>query len=53
MNGHDPCLPEADGSSGEPESYPMGFKVAVGLTAAYLLWRFVQGVLWLISRLFV
>lgn len=52
MNRDDPYLPEADGSPEEKESYPIGFKVAVGLTAIYLLWRLAQGVLWLISRAF-
>lgn len=52
MKGQDPCLPEADGPPEEAGSYPIGFKIAVGLTAVYLLWRLVQGVLWLISRVF-
>lgn len=52
MNPDGPYLPEADGSPDDKESYPIGFKVAVGLTAIYLLWRLAQGVLWLISRAF-
>ena len=52
MNRDDPCLPEADGPIDDKLSYPIGFKIAVGLTAIYLLWRLVQGVLWLISEVF-
>lgn len=53
MNPQDSYLPETDGpiEAREKESYPIGFKVAVGLTAIYLLYRLGQGVLWLISRL--
>ena len=51
MNEEESFLPEADGPPQEEESYPIGFKIAVGLTAAYLLWRLAQGVLWLFSRL--
>ena len=52
MSEQDSFLPEADGPPQEKESYPVGFKIAVGLTAIYLLWRLVQGVLWLFTRLF-
>lgn len=52
MKGQESFLPEKDGPSQEEESYPLGFKIAVGLTALYLLWRLGQGVLWLISRVF-
>lgn len=52
MNPHDPCLPGRDGPGREKESYPLGFKVAVALTALYLLYRLGQGILWLASRLF-
>lgn len=51
MNRHDPFLPEVDGPTEEEEGYPLGFKIAVGLTALYLLWRLGQGVAWLVSRL--
>ena len=52
MKGQESFLPEQDGPTEEKESYPLGFKIAVGLTAVYLLWRLGQGVLWLISRMF-
>jgi len=50
MNPSGSHLPEQDGSAEPGESYPLGFKVAVGLTALYLLYRFAQGVAWMISR---
>ncbi len=43
-------LPERDGPAENKESYPIGFKVTVGLTALYLLYRLAQGVAWLISQ---
>lgn len=52
MNHGDPYLPERDGRIEERESYPWGFKITIALTALYLLWRLVQGIGWLISRLF-
>lgn len=53
MSGSDSFLPEKDGPIEEKEPYPFGFKIVVALTVLYLLWRLGQGVLWLISRLFV
>lgn len=52
MSQGDSYLPERDGPPEEKESYPLGFKITVALTALYLLWRLVQGVGWLISRAF-
>ena len=52
MSHRDPYLPERDGQTEERESYPWGFKITIALTALYLLWRLVQGMVWLISRLF-
>lgn len=52
MSHGDPCLPERDGRAEERETYPWGFKVTIALTALYLLWRLIQGIGWLISRLF-
>ncbi len=51
MSGQESYLPEADGIPEQTEPYPIGFKVAVGLTAVYLLWRLAQGVTWLLSRI--
>ena len=31
---------------------PLSFKVMVGLAVLYLGWRLVQGVIWLVQRLF-
>ncbi len=50
MKPSDSHLPETDGPVEDSESYPIGFKVAVGLTALYLFYRLVQGVAWLLSR---
>ena len=50
MNTSDPHLPESDGRAEERETYPIGFKITVGLTALYLLYRLGQGVVWLVSR---
>ncbi len=50
MNPPDSHLPETDGPTEDRESYPIGFKVAVGLTALYLFYRLAQGVAWLFSR---
>ena len=52
MNHGDSYLPERDGQTEERESYPWGFKVTIALTGLYLLWRLIQGIGWLISRLF-
>ena len=43
-------LPDRDGPAEEEHSYPIGFKIAVGLTALYLIYRLFQGVAWLIAR---
>lgn len=45
----DPFLPEAD--SPPPEPTPWGFRIVVAAAALYLLWRLVQGVIWLWERL--
>ncbi len=52
MTHGDSYLPETDGPTEAKESYPIGFKVVVTLTAIYLLYRLGQGVLWLIARIF-
>ena len=50
MNPPGSHLPEQDGSAEQKDPYPLGFKVAVGLTALYLLYRFAQGLAWLFSQ---
>lgn len=52
MSHGDSYLPETDGGTEEREPYPWGFKITIALTALYLLWRLIQGLGWLISRLF-
>jgi hypothetical protein len=44
----DPFLPEADSPPDEPT--PWGFRITLVLAALYLLWRLVQGVIWLFDR---
>ncbi|GIU93013.1 MAG: hypothetical protein KatS3mg011_1919 [Acidimicrobiia bacterium] len=44
-----PYLPEED--SPVPEPSPWGFRLGVAVAALYLLWRLVQGVMWLVERL--
>lgn len=52
MSHGDSYLPERDGRIKERESYPWGFRITIALTALYLLWRLIQGMGWLISRVF-
>ena len=52
MSHGDPYLPDTDGHTEKRESYPWGFKITIALTALYLLWRLIQGIGWLVSRLF-
>lgn len=52
MTPPDRHLPDADGpGEAQSESYPLGFTITVALTAAYLLYRLGQGLVWLVSRL--
>lgn len=49
MREDSPFLPDHD----EPpdERAPWSFRLVVALTALYLLWRLVQGVMWVVHRL--
>ena len=48
----DELLPGADGPEDEVEvPTPFSFKLMIVLTVAYLGWRLVQGVVWLVERL--
>ncbi len=44
-----PFLPEDDPADVKT---PWGFRFTIGLTAIYLLYRLIQGVVWLAHRLF-
>ena len=43
-----PFLPDEDASP--EEKAPWSFRLVVVLTALYLLWRLVQGVMWVLHR---
>jgi hypothetical protein len=45
----DPFLPEADSPPDEPT--PWGFRITLAAAALYLLWRLIQGVVWVWGRL--
>lgn len=49
MSEDSPFLPEEDSTAPEPS--PWGFRIALVLTAIYLLYRMGQGIAWLIERL--
>ena len=38
------------GRQGEEAKAPLSFKLMVAMTALYLGWRLVQGIIWLIGR---
>lgn len=46
----DPYLPEED--SPPDDRAPWGFRIMLVLAALYLLWRGIQGVGWVIDRVF-
>ena len=39
------------GSQDEEVKAPLSFKLMIAMTALYLGWRLVQGIMWLIERL--
>jgi hypothetical protein len=49
----DDYLPDADGPGEAPEEVraPFSFKLMIALTIAYLGWRLVQGIIWVVERL--
>jgi hypothetical protein len=48
----DDLLPGADGPDDETDvTTPFSFKLMIVLTVAYLGWRLVQGIVWLVDRL--
>jgi hypothetical protein len=44
----DPHLPERDSEEGEPT--PWGFRIVLALVALYLIYRLIQGIVWVIGR---
>lgn len=51
MPDESPFLPDEEPES-EDLPTPWGFRITLLAVAAYLLWRLVQGVVWLAERLF-
>ena len=49
----DESLPDADKPEEAPEEVraPFRFKLMIALTIAYLGWRLVQGIIWVIEKL--
>lgn len=49
----DEYLPDADKPDEAPDEMraPFSFKLMIALTIAYLGWRLVQGIIWVIERL--
>jgi hypothetical protein len=50
----DDLLPDADGGdleNGADVPTPFSFKLMIVLTVAYLGWRLVQGIIWLVERI--
>jgi hypothetical protein len=49
----DEYLPDADQPEEAPEEVraPFSFRLMIALTIAYLGWRLVQGIIWVIERL--
>jgi hypothetical protein len=45
-----PFLPEQD-STDPDQGTPFSFKLVLVLTAVYLLYRLIQGVVWLVERI--
>ncbi len=44
----DPFLPERDSAPAEPT--PWGFRISLAAAALYLLWRLIQGAVWVWER---
>lgn len=51
MSDESPFLPEEDN---EPEDVPTpwGFRITLLAVGVYLLWRLIQGIVWLVDRIF-
>lgn len=51
MTDESPFLPEEDA---EPEDVPVpwGFRITLLAVGAYLLWRLIQGIMWVFERVF-
>lgn len=49
----DEFLPDPDqaGEQQEEVGAPFSFKLMIALTVAYLAWRLVQGIVWVVERL--
>lgn len=49
----DEYLPDGDKPEDSPEEIraPFSFKLMIALTIAYLGWRLVQGIIWVVERL--